>query len=156
MPSERETTADADRLDTGEPIRVEPWYDGRFHAIVAIKIHDGPIDHHALGATAEEACARLRSYVAALRGQATLGALPESRPPGFPDVVCRIKGTAEVMQCRGGTEWQEHLGPRPAVVDRCTACDDFKAKAGVLDDIKARWDRYANQPPPAAEDQRKR
>lgn len=59
-----------ERLDTGEEIRVmrrPATLHGEWEAVADVRVRHGTVDCHSLGATPEQAVARLRDYVAGWR-----------------------------------------------------------------------------------------
>lgn len=62
---------------------------------------------------------------------------------GAPATVCETIGEGRILQCvRAGGPWPAHLRDNPPAVEaRCTACDAVKAAQGVLDQVKAEWER---------------
>jgi hypothetical protein len=106
-----------------EPIRVSALPDGRFLASTDIP---GGRGLHVSGETAEDARARLGSYIAELRRTT----IP----------VCARIGQGRVYQCKGGVDV---FAVAPSAFEhRCTTCDDVKPPELVerLDrEWKERW-----------------
>lgn len=67
-----------------------------------------------------------------------------ARPRGRPATVCESRGQGRILQCYNAPPdgpWPAHIAAIPEFEQRCTACDDLKVRMGVLERVKADWER---------------